>query len=252
MKYGCVMLGVLCAGCGGSPAGMVDVAGTGVPALAIVLHQEKAVSPHPLSLVTAYDITVEGPDFAPITMTIDGTASTGTVEEIPAGSARRVEVVARNTRGDIIRRATVEGVTIAKGRVETLDVTLATVPIFANLTEGVVITNTRLQPEVLMTPGEAVQCSYVVEGGLPLPLFDLAAESDTLVTDATGVATLHTAPLPPGTYRLQVASVNGAEGEPVTIHLLDGRLRTSAPLWSAAVVSVRGRWVVGGAARSQR
>lgn len=205
----------------------------GVSGAQVIVKAVGPASAHPLARVQQFRVVVTGDDFAPIEASFDGQALEGELVGIPPGSARHLRVEAVNAAEQIIRDGEVADVEIPDGERTEIPVTLEVLPIFTNLREGGVVSNTRLRPEILTTPGHAVQVQYGSAGGTDAaPLLDVALGTDQLTADVTlGTARLAPALLAVGAYRLAAVDLTSGRRTELQVRVTDGTQRRGAPLF---------------------
>ncbi len=182
--------------------------------------------------IVEYLLTVSGEAIGePIVASIGGDASSATFEAIPAG-LYKIECSAINENGVKIRAGSSKDVVVTSGEVTEAAIEMEAVPVFANLTKGAVIANTRFFPEIFAGSAEPIELEDEFNG-VRLPMMDLSTSSGEIYPDASsGMAAAKFGLLPAGFHVFRVRNlVNGMESE-VEVTLLDGSKFTAAPLFT--------------------
>ncbi len=122
--------------------------------------------------VQKYRITVSGADLSPMQFEAPGNASGMALDNIPKGDNRTVLVEAINNRSQVICRRELQGVSIQGGTSIPIAFSLLAVPFIANLSDGNLITQTRLVFQGYGEPAGAVEITDEF-GGSETVLTDL-------------------------------------------------------------------------------
>ena len=212
--------------------------------LAIVVKGIDASSPllPDYARIATYRVTVSGEGIdEPIVAEFDGDADEGTIEHIPTGKNRRVEVTAANPRQQVIHAGETSDVEVSGGINAEVAVELQSVPIFVNLEEDARIDNTRIAFRVYTTPGDVLE---IEDRSLDdeKSLVDAATSLPEVSADiSTGVALLRPQLLTTGDHVFVARNVATGRQSQITLHLLDGTKRKAAPLFSAGLVLSHGK-----------
>lgn len=170
--------------------------------------------------IEAYEITISGDDFEPITVTLDGKTASAPVEEIPKGKNRTLLIEAKNNRGQVICRRELTGIEIKGGKIALVEISLLAVPFIANLSNDNVVTQTRLTFDGYGEPVGAVQ---IIDNfnGEEIILTDLITSAD-LVSPSEADATFQFKPavLPIGEHLFTVRDFQTGEQSQVKVTLV--------------------------------
>lgn len=238
-----VGVALLTAHCGGSAApaaGVLD--GEGVARVQVV---KRAAATHPLGQIAAYTVAVSGPGFETVEATIAPDSTEAVLEGIPAGDARQVAVSALNAEAQQIWSGEARAVSIPAGEVVEVPITLEPIPIFANVRDGSVVTNTRLRPAVVAPRGTTVTMLQAPADGVaaPEPVLDAALGSVNVpIEDASGLVQLRPAQLAPGRYQLVVEDTATHRMSSVVVTIVDGTRRRGAPFYAVVGASTPRTW----------
>ena len=137
--------------------------------------------------IDAYRVTISGEGFDPIIVTLDGKTASTPVEGIPKGENRTLLIEALNNRGQVICRRELNGIDVKGGKIALVEISLLAVPFVANLSDGNVVTQTRLIFNGYGEPDGAVEIIDTF-GGQDTTLTDLdtnAAQVSPSSDDAT-------------------------------------------------------------------
>ncbi|MBI4237864.1 MAG: hypothetical protein HY696_05530 [Deltaproteobacteria bacterium] len=206
---------------------------------------KRAAATHPLGQIAAYTIAVSGPGFETVETTMASDATEAVLDGIPAGEARQVSVSALNEETQRIWSGEARDVVIPAGEVVEVPIALQPIPIFANVRDGSVVTNTRLRPMIVAPPGTTVAMLQApADGtGTPEPVVDVALGAVNVpIADASGLVQLRPAPLPPGRYQLVVEDTATHRTSTVSVTIVDGTRRRGAPFYAAAGAATPRSW----------
>jgi hypothetical protein len=218
-----IILGVM------SMAGMAFLAACGGNKLQTSLSLEDAYCPQGKDLTGAvpevlkideYRITISGDDFDPITVSLDGKTASSPVEEIPKGENRTLLIEAVNNRGQVICRRELTGIEIKGGKIALVEIALLAVPFVANISNGNVVTQTRLTFDGYGEPVGAVQIIDTFDGKENI-LKDLVTNAE-LVSPSSADATFQFKPavLPIGEHLFTVRDFQTGEQSQVQVTLV--------------------------------
>jgi hypothetical protein len=229
-RYLILILLIMASGCG-----VQSKANSGEGTLSLSVKNSKSFNPNiEHGLIVNYQILITGPGIkTSITTTFDGTATSGKVDGIPAGENREVIVTAINPNQMTIRQGEASGVKIIGGQTTDIDITLESVPIFTNLTDGNTLDNTRLIFKIFADSPSSVIVEKKAEQEFS-PLINPATSLAEIKLDVnTGLGQLVPALQPVGAHTFQTRDLNTNRSSQVTITLTDGTKRRPAPLYSA-------------------
>jgi hypothetical protein len=224
-------------GSSGSPGGAYS-GGSGT--IKAVVTGSKSFNPNVShGQIKKFKVTILAEDIAePIMAVFDGTEESGVVEHVPAGLNRTIKIEAVNPNEKVIRAGETAGLEVIGGEEVLADVSMESVPVFANLADGSVIPNTRFVARVFSDPSDKV----VIEDkfkGTTLPMFDLNSNDDELFPDAaTGLVGFAPSPLAVGEHELTVKNARTGRANTVSIRITDGTKMKPAPLYSGGIVGM--------------
>ncbi len=171
--------------------------------------------------VETYRVVISGDGIdPPIEYTFAGNTISAPIEGIPKGEDRTILVEALNSTGQVICRRRLEGVKIEGGKMISLSIPLLSVPFVTNLSDGNVITQTRLFFRGYGEPAGAIEILDNFNGA-ETPLVDLNTVSDLIspsISDA-GFSFLP-AVLPTGTHTFTIRDAGTGESSEVTVTLI--------------------------------
>lgn len=174
--------------------------------------------------VETYRVVISGDDFDPIELFFPGnTLSTGTIGGIPKGEGRMLLVEAINKTGQVIcRRSTT--VNIKGGQQTPVHLTLLSVPFVTNLSNGNVVTATRL---VFKGYGEPAGGIEILDffNNVETSLVDLSTSSDLVspsISNAGFLMTPEVLPIGPHTFTIRDAGT-GESSQVSVILVAPGR-----------------------------
>lgn len=222
---------VSCGGGSGSNASSICDGKCGV--VGLVVRSAKSFNPgteH--GRIVSYRVTITGDGIAsPIVAEFDGTATEGRIDGVPVGSDRQVAVDAVNPKGLVIRQGETP-VDIEGDGVANAEVTLESVPIFANIADGNIIDNTRLIFQLFAEPSGDIVVEDVT-GGSSLALADASAADTAVNLDAsTGMGRLSPVLQATGQHRYQVRNIVTGRSSVITVDVADGTKRRGAPFFA--------------------
>ncbi|HSA58375.1 MAG TPA: hypothetical protein VLJ37_01660 [bacterium] len=195
--------------------------------------------------IESYEITISGDDFEPITVTLDGKTASAPVEEIPKGENRTLLIEAKNNRGQVICRRELTGIEIKGGKIALVEISLLAVPFVANISNGNVVTQTRLTFDGYGEPVGAVQIIDTFNGEESI-LTDLITSAD-LVSPSSADATFQFKPavLPIGEHLFTVRDFQTGEQSQVTVTLVAPGRAPGTGLSIAGFIGTAGAQTVG-------
>jgi hypothetical protein len=171
--------------------------------------------------IETYRVTISAPDISPpITFDFEGKTTSAPLQNIPKGKNRTLTVEAVNSGGQIICRRTINDLTIEGGKLSSVAVPLLAVPFATNLSNGNLITQSRLVFRGYGEPGGAIEILDQF-GGNETVLNDLNTNSD-LIQPSINDAGFFFRPslLPLGTHTFVVRDGTTGESNQVTVTLV--------------------------------
>lgn len=233
----CFFASLLLFSCGGGSGNIpADKQTGGVGSIKAIVTGSKSFNPNiSHGLITQYKVTITADDMAtPIEAVFEGTAESGVIEGVPEGENRKITVEAINSNEAKIREGETEGLEVKSDNVTETEVKMESVPVFANLSSGNVIPNTRFKAVVFSEPGDAVSIEDAYDGAT-LPLLDIATTSTDIQPDtSSGIANISPPLLPAGEHKFTVKNARTGRLSEVTVRLIDGTKLKPAPLFSAS------------------
>lgn len=183
--------------------------------------------------ISEYKVTVTGDGIVdPIVATFDGNATSGLIENIPAGNKRHIKVTAINPNQVRIREGNLNDLEVGSDVVTEANVEMNSVPVFANLVDGSTIPNTRFIAKVFSDPSDEV----VIEDEFNAKMVPL---ENTVTPDiATGLANVAPPLMQAGTHKFTIKSTKTGLSTEVTINLADGVKQRPAPVINAGSAKV--------------
>jgi len=183
--------------------------------------------------IVKYKITITGEGIeAPVVAEIDGTADSGTVEGVPSGDERTVRVEAINPNELSIRDGEVSGVHVSSGETEDVEITLESVPVFANIKSGASIPNTRFIVRVFSDPKDPVMVEDEF-GGSIAAMTDVSTSGIEISPNVvTGIASISPALLSVGEHSLTAKNYRTNRSSNVIVRIIDGTKQKGAPFFS--------------------
>ena len=213
----------------------VEVSTGGSGAVKAIVLNSKSFSPNiSHGQIVQYKVTVSAIDLeVPIVAAFDATAESGVVSGIPVGKNRIVKVEALNQNNAIIRDGETLNLEIKAGTVTEAVVQMLSVPVFANLSDGNSVPNTRFKALVFSDEKNPVSIEDEFDG-VALPLFDVSANMAEVYPDiSTGLASFLPALLPAGEHKFTARDIKTGRETSVTLYLADGEKRAPAMFYSA-------------------
>lgn len=202
--------------------------------------------------VTSFRVIVSGPDFSPpIERFFPGDATEGTISGIPVGEDRTVLIEALNQDGRPVRRREVHHVEIQGGMETPVATSLVAVPWFTSLSDGSVVTTTRLTLEGYGEPGSGLEIvdhfgesSFSISA---LPDTDGSLTTSPFVTPSLSVGFFSLKPplLPPGVHRFELRDPQTGESNIVTVTLVAPGRRPGTWVVSAGLLQSRQKTTLG-------
>lgn len=177
-------------------------AGTGDGVIALVV--KNAASPAGLTAQTiptvlqadTFRVTISGSDFSPpIVVTFPGTAAEGEVAGVPVGENRTVLIEAINASGQVVRKRELPGITINGDRPTPIVASLLSIPLVTNVSDGAVVTQTRLIFKGYAEPGSAVEILDIPPAGSESVLSDLSTSKPSMSASLTDGSFTFTPPV---------------------------------------------------------
>lgn len=200
------------------PAGMVKA----------VVTNSKSFNPNiSHGLIDQYKVTITGEGIEnPIVATFGGNETSGVVDNVPAGGNRKIKVEAINPNEQKIREGDLENVEILSGGITEVEVSMDSVPVFANLADGAVMPNTRLVARVFSDPADSV----TVEDDFNGANFSL---SGVLASASSGLSAVAPPLMQEGQHKFTVKSLKTGRSTTVSVRLVDGTKQRPAPISNA-------------------
>jgi len=226
-----LLLSIMLTSCGGGGAGGRSGGATGI--VKMLVSNSRSFNPNiPHGKILKYKVTVAGPGMeGPIESFFDGDADAGVVDGVPSGADRTVTVEAVNPNNVIIRAGEASGIAISPGELTEVRVDMASVPIFANLSDGNSVPNTFFVARVFSEPDSPVTVEDEMDGS-KAALTDLASGGTEVLPDAsTFFAVVKPALLAPGPHRFTVRNLKNGRSSTVSAYLSDGARLKAAPLF---------------------
>ena len=172
-------------GCGGE--GSVPVGGqTDSGGLSLIVKSVDRLVPRgELGTISEYRVVVSGPGLnPPREASFSGDAKDAVMEGVPAGKDRTVTVEAFNLRDQMIWKGETGNLIIQSGSTTRAAIDLESIPVFANLTDGGRIENTRLVVRTFSSAAEAVVITDGDSAGKSF-LSDAATAVEEILPDVT-------------------------------------------------------------------
>lgn len=175
--------------------------------------------------VSAEDIEEE------IIAEFDGESEEGLLSDIPAGIDRTVRVEAVNLQEKVIYQGRKEGVEIVGGEINSVDVELEQVPIFANIKDDASILQSRLKFRLYSSPEDLLVVEKSGQDSIST-VFDVSSNAGEFATDiTTGLADIVPLETATGRQTFSVRSLKTGLSSSVEINILDADV-IGAPLFS--------------------
>lgn len=224
--------------CGGDIPGKSSVSYSGeTGTVKAVVSNSKSFNPSiSHGKIEKYKITITAEDIAePIIAEFEGNAGAGTVENVPSGKGRKLKVEAVNSNSSVIREGDEKDLEILGGEINEVAVALESVPIFANISEGNSVPNTRFIAKIFSDPSDKVKVEDEFQGSSSA-LMDVSVGSTELLPEASsGIAKFSPALLPVGEHKFIVKNLRTGRFTAITVFLTDGAKLKAAPLYSGGV-----------------
>ncbi|MBT3181652.1 MAG: hypothetical protein HN337_03980 [Deltaproteobacteria bacterium] len=219
-------------GCG-SPGSRKNCDGVG--ALEVVVKADAPFSPnieHGLTEIYRVSISGDGIDEDMISE-FSGDAEEGVVEDVSTGANREIVVEAINLNGVATRIGEAHAVRIGGG-LNSVEVLLEPVPVFANLRDGGVIPNTRFRIRIFSDPSHPISIDGTSAGDL-FPVVDAANNLMEVYSDeSTWLGSLSPNLLNVGEYKFEARDLINGRSSSVTVTLIDGNNTKPAPFVAAS------------------
>lgn len=180
--------------------------------------------------ITHYHIKIEGEGFEPKEEILSKEAGGVAIEGIPAGSNRRIQVLALNKKGQTLREGILEGVAITPGEIASLNIILQAVPVVLNFGEGDYQSNRRLFFSVLTDPGDRIALRETAA------YTDILSGRETVEADSKGLVRFYPGILPAGLHTFEVIDFDSSKSSHISVRLWDGGAIGPAPLWAASSI----------------
>ncbi len=185
----------------------------------------------------SFRVRVEAYDIEPaIEALFDGDASEGVLEEVPCGDDRRIIVDAVNPNGAVILYGESRSISVGEGT-NTVDVPMAFVPVFTNLTDGSVVENSRLVVGVFADPESRLVISAQSESGSA----EISAQASAVPfhTDANSWSLgVPAKKLPPGEYTFEVRDADTSLANCIRVRLVETRGAVPAQIYTTSSVGI--------------
>ncbi len=182
-----------------------------------------ATSPLPDILnVERFRVVVSGSDFSPpIEVFFPSDTASGQISGIPVGDNRTVLIEALNHTGMVIRRRELSGISIAGGEPTPVVATLLSVPIVTNLSNGNLVTQTRLMLKGYAEPAAGLQVEEI-NGATPSSVLTDISTSSSVVTPALsdGGFEFHPQLLALGPHTFRIRDTGTGQENIVTVTLV--------------------------------
>lgn len=181
-----------------------------------------------------YVVTITGDGIEDgMTAKFHGDAAEGIIDEVPAGDDRTVAVEAVNSKGVKIKSGAAYAVVVGDDQTD-VEVEMKYHPIFANLSDGATVENTRFMMKVLADPLSFVRIvaqRIDEQGSGEFSISDEPSSDDLFQADdvSWGLA-VSPSMIEPGRYRFSaIDDISGLDSS-VEIRIVDGRGLMPAPL----------------------
>jgi hypothetical protein len=177
-------------------------------------------SPPDVLRVDSYRVLISGDGLEPIELFLPGNFAAGNIDKIPKGDNRTLLVEALNASGQVICRRQMTGISIEGGKSTPIIVTLLSVPFVTNLSNGNIVTQTRLVFKGYGEPAGAIEILDLFNGSETV-LTDLETSSD-LISPSTSDAGFVFKPaiLPLGIHLFTVRDAGTGESSQVSVTLV--------------------------------
>lgn len=224
---------LLLSSCGENPTDVRD----GYASLAITIDGAKTFNPNvEHGRIDRYRVVIRGDHMDEIAAEFDGDVDEAVIEGIPTGNGRSVFVEAINPNGLTIRAGESLGVKINSG-FNDVPVEIESVPIFANITDGATIENTRLAFRIFSDPMHPIAVDGVSDSE-SFAIVDAATNLHEIYADeSTWLASISPRIMSEGEHVFEVRNLSNDRSSKVRVKLVDGERAVPAPLVSASSVS---------------
>ena len=187
--------------------------------------------------IESYRITVTAEGEEPVVFSLPGNVDSANLKDIPKGENRTVLVEAVNNRGQVICSRELLGVSIKGGTVIPIAMSLLAVPFVANVSDGNLVTQTRLTFHGYGEPAGAVEIVDIFNGAETV-LTDLDTNEE-LVSPSLASAEFSFKPavLPLGEHLFRVRDIQTGQQSEVKVTLVQPGRFPGTGICSAGAVS---------------
>jgi hypothetical protein len=186
--------------------------------------------------IESYRVVVKASGMGDVEAGLPGDAKTGVIEGVPVGGGRGVFVEAINKNGIAIYAGEEMGVKVGGGTTE-VHVDMEQVPIFANVSNGAVVHNTRLVFRIFADPSSPVDV-VGERGGESFSLSD-SVDAGIYADESTWLANISPPLLDPGAWRFTCRNSANGRSSSIDVRLVDGRSAVPAPVYASSYVDAR-------------
>jgi len=181
-----------------------------------------------LGTISKYRLKIEGEGFETLEQTFSKEAGGVVIQGIPVGPNRRIQVLALNSRDQVLREGVAENITIERGKQSQLEIILYSVPVILNLKQDDYLSNQRLYFHILTDPHHRL----AVEGESPLR--DIISGLETLESNQAGLSKFYPGVFPAGDATFTVFDLDSEKSSKVLVHLWDGSAIKGASLFASS------------------
>jgi len=182
--------------------------------------------------IEQYKIVFSGDDFETKEQLLTSDAAGVTIQGIPIGTGRRVEIFALNSKEQVVRKGVLENIDISGGP-NRFDITLQSIPVVLNVADGDFLSNRRLSFKVFSDPGHAVAVET------EQPLSDILTSLNYAPTNEEGLARFYPGVLAPGAHTFTIQDLETGFTTTLSLTLWDGSQILGAPLFAASNTRTR-------------